>query len=151
MSLVPAPKPTRAPGVFALGVFFAFGAVMSLLSATALLVPNSPLEPMWRLNRGARERLAALGSWAILFMAVISVACAGSAIGLWVRASWGRRLAIAVLIVNLVGDLMGALLRHDPRTLIGLPIGGALIAYLLSARVRHHFEPTPGRTLRATV
>lgn len=145
-----APTQIRLPGVLALGVFFAFGAVMSLLSAIALLVPGSPLEPMWRLNPDARERLAALGAWAILLMAVVSMACAASAVGLLVRAGWGRRLALGVLMVNLVGDLLGALIRHDARLLIGLPIGGALIAYLLSARVRHLFEAAHVGESRAT-
>ena len=43
---------------------------------------------------------------------------------------WGRRLAIGTLAANLIGDCVSALVRHDPRTLIGLPIGGAMIAYL---------------------
>jgi hypothetical protein len=41
--------------------------------------------------------------------------------------------------VNLVGDTTNALVRGDLRTLVGLPIGGALIAYLLSAGVRSEF------------
>jgi hypothetical protein len=47
------------------------------------------------------------------------------------NAEWGRRLAIGVLTVNLVGDSLNALLRHDLRTLIGLPVGGLMILYLL--------------------
>ena len=137
-----APIQSRPPGVLALGAFFAFGALMSLLSAISLLFPGGPLEPMWRLNPDAHRGLAALGAWAILLMAGVSMACAASAIGLWVRAAWGRRLALGVLTANLIGDLLGALIRHDARTLIGLPIGGGLIAYLLSARVRHLFEAT---------
>jgi len=43
---------------------------------------------------------------------------------------------LGILIVNLIGDSLNALLRHDRRTLIGLPIGGAMIAYLLSVRRR---------------
>ena len=43
-------------------------------------------------------------------------------------------LAIGVLTVNLIGDSVNALLRHDPRTLIGLPIGGLMIWYLLKKR-----------------
>jgi len=36
--------------------------------------------------------------------------------------------------VNLVGDSINALLRHDPITLIGLPIGGLMIWYLVQRR-----------------
>ena len=60
-------------------------------------------------------------------MTLVAAACAAAAIGLARRAEWGRRIAITVLAVNLLGDLGGAIVRHDPHTLIGLPIGGAMI------------------------
>jgi hypothetical protein len=40
----------------------------------------------------------------------------------------------------LLGDALNALVRADWRTLIGLPIGGAMLAYLLSKRVRNRFS-----------
>jgi hypothetical protein len=42
------------------------------------------------------------------------------------------RLAITILAVNLCADLLNAIVRHDLRTLIGLPVAAALIAYLLT-------------------
>jgi len=133
----------RSGGLLALSIFFGFAAVMSLLAALSLLFPGGLLEPLWRLNPEAGRGLASLGFWAILLMAAVSAACAASAVGIWVRADWGRRLAVGVLTANLIGDLTGALVRQDARTLIGLPIGGLLIAYLLSARVRRQFKPSP--------
>ena len=44
--------------------------------------------------------------------------------------------------MNVIGDATTAFVRGDLRTLIGLPIGGALIAYLLSAGVRRQFVAT---------
>jgi hypothetical protein len=41
---------------------------------------------------------------------------------------------------NLLGDLFNALKLGDLRTLIGIPIGGALIWYLVSPRTRAQFE-----------
>ena len=67
-------------------------------------------------------------------MIVVGTACGLAAIGLARNAEWGRRLAIGVLAINLVGDSLNALLRHDPRTLIGLPIGGLMILYLMTKR-----------------
>ena len=67
-------------------------------------------------------------------MAVVGAACGLAAFGLARNAEWGRRLAIGVLAVNLVGDSLNALLRHDPRTLIGLPIGGLMILYLVKMK-----------------
>jgi uncharacterized membrane protein YccC len=39
--------------------------------------------------------------------------------------------ALAVLSVNLAGDTANALIARDWHTLIGLPIGGVMILYLL--------------------
>lgn len=134
------------PGLLALGTFFAVGALIAGVTAVALLVPGSGLEPIWRLNPQAHDSLRVMGSWAVALMVVVAIACALSAVGLWIRARWGHRLALALLTVNLIGDATNAYVRGDLRTLIGLPIAGALIAYLLSAGVRHHFgtkDPAP--------
>ncbi len=67
-----------------------------------------------------------IGSASVALMAVVGTACGLAAVGLARNSEWGRRLAIGVLAVNLVGDSLNALLRHDPRTLVGLPIGGLI-------------------------
>ena len=89
---------------------------------------------MWRLNPRAREGFASMGPWSVVLMAVVSLACGLSAAGLWKGARWGWRLALAVLAVNILGDATNSLLRNDPRTAIGIPIGGAMMAYLWSRR-----------------
>ena len=117
---------------------------MSLLAALALLLPNSPLQNVWRLNPHAQVGLAVLGAWGIALMLVVSVACALAAVGLWRGLGWGRAIAVTVLAVNLLGDTGNALVRNDLRTLIGVPIGLALIAYLvLNGKVRAYFAPRP--------
>lgn len=128
---------TRTPaGVRLLVVFFFFGAAMCLLTIAGLLFPGSVLEPMWRLNPDAHRAFQSLGRWSILLMIAVGSACASAAIGLAKRRRWGWRLAIGILAVNLLGDTLNAMVRHDLRTLIGIPIGGALILYLTSRRVR---------------
>lgn len=86
---------------------------------------------MWRVNPDGHEAFLKMGGYAYLLMIVVGTACAAAAVGLWKRREWGRRLAIGILLINLMGDTAGAVIRHDYRTLIGLPIGGAMIAYLL--------------------
>jgi hypothetical protein len=100
----------------------------------AVLFPGSVLEPIWRLNPDAHAAFQRIGKFSILLMAVVGSACALASVGLASRARWGHRLALGILSFNLVGDLVNAFVRHDFRTLIGLPIGGAMIAYLLIAR-----------------
>lgn len=107
------------------------GALICLTTVVALAFPGGFLEPIWRLKPEAREQFQQIGNWSIALMSVVGIACALAAVGLAKNAAWGRRLALGILIVNLIGDTLNAVLRHDPLTLIGLPIGGLMIWYLL--------------------
>jgi hypothetical protein len=124
----------RSVGTILLVIFFAAGALTCLVTMLALAFPGGFLEPIWRLKPEARVEFQKIGSASIALMAVVGAACGLSAIGLARNAEWGRRLAIGVLTVNLVGDSLNALLRHDPKTLIGLPVGGLMIWYLVGKR-----------------
>jgi integral membrane sensor domain MASE1 len=130
----------RPAGLVLLIIFFAVGALIALVSCIALLTPGGPLQPIWRLNPGAYTGFARMGGWAPILMVMVTLACGSAAIDLARRRAWGRRLAIGILGVNLLGDLANAVVRGDLRTLIGLPIGGFLIAYLLSRKIREYFE-----------
>jgi hypothetical protein len=122
-----------------MAAFFVFGALMSGLASLSLAFAGGPLEPMWRINPTAHEALAQMGGWAVILMATVCLACAFSAVSLWNLWYWGYLLAIGVLIINLFGDTLGAIVRGDPVTLIGLPIGGTLIWYLARPSVRAQF------------
>jgi hypothetical protein len=130
--------PRRPAGITALSLFFVFGTTMSGLAALMLLFPASVLAALWRLNPQAGVQLGGLGVWAILLMAAVSIACATAALGLWRIQSWGYRAALAILLVNLAGDTLNAALLHDWRTLIGLPIGGLMVFYLVRQRALFH-------------
>jgi hypothetical protein len=123
----------------ALSGFFALGMLISSTSAGSLALPGSRLEPMWRLNPEARQAFGRLGPWAVPLLLTVAATCAGSALGLQRERRWGHRLAVGVLAANLVGDLLNAGVRGDRRTLVGLPIGGAMLTYLLSRRIRDRF------------
>ena len=116
-------------------IFFTAGALVCLLVVLTLAFPGGPLDSIWRLKPEAQTQFQQMGNAAsIALMTLVGAACALAAIGLARNAQWGRRLAIGVLTVNLIGDSFNAWLRHDPKTLIGLPIGGLMIWYLLSKR-----------------
>jgi hypothetical protein len=100
----------------------------------ALAFPGGILEPIWRLRPDARNDFQELGHWAIVLMAAVGAACGLAAFGLARGAEWGRRIAIAVLTVNLVGDMFNVVFRGDMRTLIGVPIAGLMIWYLTRLR-----------------
>jgi hypothetical protein len=133
------PNHRRTIGITALSAFFAFGCIIALSTIIALLTPGGPLEPMWRLNPRARQEFGRLGGWALVIMFSVAGACGLASIGLWRIQRYGYVLALVLLVVNLVGDFVNVLLGTEPRAAVGIPIAAAIVAYLLSLRVRRRF------------
>jgi len=127
---------SRSVGTILFVIFFATGALICLVTVLALALPGSGLESIWRLKPEARNQFEEIGGGvSIVLMAAIGTACAVAAVGLAQAAKWGRWVAIGILTANLVGDSVNALLRRDPKTLLGLPIGGLMIWYLVKKKV----------------
>jgi len=116
--------------------FFAFGATMCLLTIVLLVFPGTKLDSLWNLNPDTRVAFQSLGSWSVLLMSAVGTGCALTAIGLWYGKLWGIRLALAILFINMIGDLVNVVTRHDYRSLIGVPIAGAMMFYLARFRTR---------------
>src|SRR2546425_10851382 len=111
----------RGPvGLTLLTAFFVFGALMACLAFLGLLLSGGFLEPIWRINPDAHRALAELGAWGMWLMAAGAIACALAAIGLWIQAQWGRRLAGGILAIHLLGDAIDAVTRGELRTLSGI-------------------------------
>jgi hypothetical protein len=113
-----------------LASFFAFGVSICALTIALLLFPGTVLDELWRLNPDAHAVFQAIGGWSIAIMLLVGTACLIAVIGLWRGTLWGTRVAILILVVNMIGDLSDALLDFDFRALIGLPIAAATIVYL---------------------
>jgi len=113
---------------------------MCLLTIVLLVFPGTKLDSLWNLNPDARVAFQSLGSWSVLLMLAIGTGCALGAIGLWYGKLWGVLLAIAILFINIIGDLMNVVIRHDYRPLVGVPIAGVMVFYLarLMARRKTH-------------
>lgn len=74
----------------------------------------------------------------------VCAACAASAYGFLHGRRWGYRLGTTLLVVNLIGDLLNAILGVEPRAFIGVPVAALLLWYLSSAKVRGYFgAPSP--------
>jgi uncharacterized membrane protein (DUF2068 family) len=112
--------------------FFAFGATMCALTVGLLLFPGSALDSLWRLNPDARLAFDSLGYWSLVLMLTVGTACLFAAIGLWRATPWGTWLALIILSINMVGDLTNVFVRHDYRGLIGVPVAGAMILFLVA-------------------
>jgi hypothetical protein len=104
---------------------------MCALTTFLLLFPGTILDSLWRLNPDAQTAFQSLGKLSIALMLSVGTACAFAAVGLWKGTMWSKRLAITILSVNILGDLINVAARSDYRALIGLPIGGFMIYYLL--------------------
>jgi hypothetical protein len=118
------------------GLFFAFGASMCLLTILLLLFPGTSLDSLWRFNPEGHSAFQSLGKISVLLLLVVGTGCAFAGTGMWQGTLWGARLALIILSVNIIGDLLNALIRHDRRTLTGIPIAGAMIVYLVRSRTK---------------
>jgi hypothetical protein len=130
----------RPVGVIALVLLFAIGTCASFISAVSLTFPGSFLEPIWNLNPNARTGFTRIGSAAIVLMIAVCIACIFTTIGLWLGRRWGYWLAVVMLVVNLCGDVVNVISGIEPRAIIGIPIVGVILAYLLRKRTRYHFN-----------
>jgi hypothetical protein len=110
---------------------------MCLLTVMLLVFPGTKLDSLWSLNPDAHVAFQSVGGWSILLMLAVGTGCALTAIGLWSATLWGIRLGLAILLVNIIGDLVNVVTRHDFRPLVGLPIAGAMIFYLARGATRH--------------
>ena len=135
----------RPLGIILLVLFFAAGAVVCSLVMLALAFPGSFLEIIWKLRPAVRDDFQELGTWSVALMAAVGAACGLAAFGLWRGAEWGRRVAIGVLTVNFVGDMFNAAFHGDMRTLIGLPICGLMIWYLVKLKPQPESSRDPGQ------
>jgi hypothetical protein len=125
----------QSVGRILLVVFFAAGALISVVVMLALVFPGTDLESIWRLKPEARTQFQTIGRGAsAALMAIVASGCGFAALGLARNREWGPRLAIGILIINLIGDSLNALFMYDAKTLIGLPIGGLMILFL--ARIK---------------
>ena len=121
----------RTRGITALSIFFTVGAFISLIAGLSLLFPDGLLEAMWRINPRARMELGSIGGWAIVLLLAVSMSCFIAAVGLWRGNVWGHRVAVALIAINLIGDLANTLLGTEPRAIVGVPIAALLLWYLL--------------------
>src|SRR5262245_46152637 len=145
----PAALPRRPAGITALAGLFALGTVASGLSFISLVTPGGFLEPMWRLNPRGHEGFLRMGSWALVLLGIVCVACAACAYGFFTGRRWGYRLGVVGLVVNMAGDVTNAALGVEPRAIVGVPIVGLVLWYLSTRSVREFFsrEPTgPSRS-----
>jgi hypothetical protein len=130
------PKP---PGFSAIGVFLLFGAGMASLAAITLLWRGSPLDHVWVLNPTAYKQIAPLGYIAGVLFLLLSAALVMAAIGWFRRRLWGWILAVAILAIQVLGDIVNCFRGEWLHGVTGVIIAVALMLFLLRTKVRSAF------------
>jgi hypothetical protein len=131
----------RPAGVTALGCLFIFGMLMSGLSAASLLTHAAVLEPMWQVIKpAAKDAFSQMGLWAPILLGAVCLACAGAAYGFFAGTAWGYLLGVGILLLNLLGDIVNALIGTEPRAWVGVLIVALILWHLSTHRVKAFFR-----------
>ena len=112
---------------------------MASLAGTTLVWPGTFLDRIWVLNPTAYTQLAPLRRFVGPAFLLLAVALGAAAVGWFLRRLWGWRLAVAIIAIQLLGDLMNVLRGDFVRGPIGFLIAGALLIYLLRRDVKGMF------------
>jgi hypothetical protein len=131
-----APKPS---GFAAVGVFLFFGATVASLAAITLLWRGTYLDPIWSLNPTAYRQLAPLGRDVGVPFLLLGLALAAAGIGWFRRRLWGWRLTVAIIAIQIVGDVMNCIRGDWLHGGIGVVIAGALLLFLLRPTIKNAF------------
>ena len=134
-------------GLSVIGVFLLFGALMACLAGTTLVWPGTVLDRAWVLNPRAYREFAPFGKAVGTLFLLLGAALAVSSVGWFKRRLWGWRLAAAIIAIQVLGDLVNVFLGRVPEGVIGVAVAGALLFYLLRAKVRAVFEGDGTRTV----
>ena len=134
-------------GLSAVGVFLVFGALMACLAGTTLVWPGTALDRAWVLNPRAYRELAPFGKAVGILFLLLGATLAASSMGWFKRRLWGWRLAVAIIATQVLGGLVNVFLGRVVEGVIGGTIAGALLVYLLRAKVRAVFEVEGTRTV----
>ena len=126
-------------GLTAMGIFLVFGAFVAFLAGTTLVWPGTVLDLMWALNPRAYDRLAPYGRIAGIPFTLLGMTLAVAAMGWFKRCLWGWRLTIAIIAIQVLGDLANVVLGRIVEGGLGTAVAGTLLFYLLRDPVRSSF------------
>ena len=129
----------RSAGTVSFGIFLFFGAAMAALAGATLIWRGTILDGVWKLNPTGYRQLATLGRSVGIVFLLLSGLMAVAGIGWFRRRRWGWGLAVAIIAVQVLGDVVNSLRGDFIRGGIGTTIAGALLLYLFSENVKKSF------------
>ncbi len=126
-------------GIFAIGIFLFFGAIMASLAGTTLVWRGTILDRMWAIDAPAYRRLAPFGKTVGIPFLLLSATLVIAGTAWFGRRLWGWRLTVAIIATEVLGNIVNALMGDVVRGGVGFVIAGALLVYLLRPQVRSAF------------
>ena len=129
----------KAQGFAAIGIFLFFGAAMASLAGTTLLWRGTALDRVWALNPNAYQQLAPVGRIVGILFLALGAALITAGIGWFRHRLWGWRLAVAVIVTQVLGDVVNCVRGDWLGGGTGVIIAGALLLFLLRPGMRAGF------------
>jgi len=127
-------------GITAVGVFLFFGAAMASIAGTTLTWPGTFLDRLWVLNPTAHKQLATFAKPAGTLFLLLAAVLAMAGTGWFKHRLWGWRLAVAVIAIQVLGDLINFFKGDYLRGGVGFSVATGLLFYLLRPVVRAVFN-----------
>lgn len=132
--------PVESPrGMRVIGIFLLFGAATAFLAGISLVWHGTRLDRMWRLNPRAYKELARFGKAAGIAFLPLSVALALAAMGWFKRRLWGWWLTVAIIAIQVLGDLVNMIRGQFLGGGVGVVIASVFLIYLLQGKVKNIF------------
>jgi hypothetical protein len=122
-----------------MGIFFLFGALMATLAGVTLVWRGTALDGMWALNPRAYNQLAPYGKNLGIPFLLLGITLAISGVCWFKRRVWGWRLAVVIIVTQVLANFVTALMGGVTKGTVGVIISGALLSYLLRPQVRAAF------------
>jgi hypothetical protein len=148
--------PKSPTGIFAVGVFLFFGALTASLAGVTLVRRGTKLDRIWELNPTAYAQLAPFRSRAGVLFLLLGGSLALAGVGWFKRRAWGWRLAVAIISIQVLGDVITVSTGDLAKGSVGFAIASILLIYLLRPKVRRFVSsskatvsPSPISALRA--
>lgn len=113
---------------------------MAALAAVTLLWHGTVLDRAWALNPRAYKQLAPVSSVAGPLFLLLCALLISAAIGWFKHRRWGWRLTVAIMAIQMSGDMFNLLRGDWLGGAVGVTIAGALLLYLFKSGIRTTFS-----------
>lgn len=134
----------RPIAVTVIAGFLWFAALVSLIVGFTLVLPHTPVDRIWELNRPAHDVFRRAGRAAGLGFLLMTLIGAVSAIGFARGRRWAWWIAVSAMVANIAGDVVSLFIKRDlVRNGSGALIAGALLLLLFARAVRLYFASSP--------